>query len=128
MPVSSSYDSALVALSFAVACFASYAALDLGSRIRASMGLARAAWLATAAVAMGGGIWSMHFIAMLAFIMPMPVGYDVGLTAVSLLVAIAVTGAGFYVIGTRQATALELAFSGLSMGVGIVAMHYTGMA
>jgi PAS domain S-box-containing protein len=126
--ITGAYDSALVALSFAVACFASYTALDLGTRIRASRGLARSAWLATAAVAMGGGIWSMHFIAMLAFIMPMPVSYDIGLTILSLLVAIGVTGFGFYVIGTRQATALQLAMSGLFMGLGIVSMHYTGMA
>jgi PAS domain S-box-containing protein len=122
------YDSYLVALSFAVACLASYTALDLGGRIRASEGWPRGAWLATAALAMGGGIWSMHFIAMLAFRMPMPVDYDLGLTALSLLVAIVVTGVGFYVIGTRQATALQLVLSGLVMGTGIVAMHYTGMA
>src|SRR5437588_12622583 len=127
MPVSSSYDSALVAISFAVACFASYAALDLGSRIRASMGLARAAWLATAAVAMGGGIWSMHFIAMLAFIMPMPVSYDLGITALSLVVAIGVSAFGFYVIGTRRPTLLQLALSGLFMGLGSVAMHDSGV-
>ena len=60
--------------------------------------------------------------------LPMPVSYDVGLTVLSLLVAMAVTGIGFYVIGTRQATALQLALSGLFMGIGIVAMHYTGMA
>src|SRR5947209_4731795 len=128
MAVIGTYDSSLVALSFAVACFASYTALDLATRVRVSRGWERAAWLATAALAMGGGIWSMHFIAMLAFLMPMPVGYDVGLTALSLLVAIAVTGVGFYVIGTRQATALQLGLSGLFMGCGIVAMHYTGMA
>ena len=79
-------------------------------------------------VAMGGGIWSMHFIAMLAFLMPMPVSFDIGLTALSLLVAMGVTGAGFYVIGTRRATPLQLALSGVFMGIGIVAMHYTGMA
>jgi PAS domain S-box-containing protein len=128
MTVIGRYDSSLVALSFAVACFASYTALDLGTRIRVSRGWERAGWLATAALAMGGGIWSMHFIAMLAFLMPMPVGYDIALTALSLLVAIAVTGVGFYVIGTREATALQLALSGLFMGCGIVAMHYTGMA
>src|SRR5436190_19010116 len=128
MPVIGSYDSSLVALSFAVACFASYAALDLGTRIRASQGWARGAWLGTAALAMGGGIWSVHFIAMLAFLTPMPVNYDFGLTALALLVAIAVTGVGFYVIGTRQAAALQLTFSGLSMGLRIVAMHYTGIA
>src|SRR6266404_6025432 len=69
-----------------VASFAFYTALDLGGRIRVSKGWPRRAWLATAALAMGGGIWSMHFIAMLASLMPMPVGYDLGLTVVSLLV------------------------------------------
>ena len=128
MTVAGTYNPYLVALSFAVACFASYTALDLGGRIRASHGWVRRAWLATAALAMGGGIWSMHFIAMLAFVMPMSVGYDPGLTVFSLLVAIAVTGGGFYVIGTRQATQLQLVLSGLYMGIGIVAMHNTGMA
>jgi PAS domain S-box-containing protein len=128
MTVVGTYDWYLVALSYAVASFASYTALDLGGRIRASKGWIRRAWLATAALAMGGGIWSMHFIAMLAFLMPMPVGYDLGLTVLSLLVAIGVTGVGFYVIGTRQATVVQLVLSGLFMGIGIVAMHYTGMA
>jgi len=128
MTVVGTYDWYLVALSYAVASFASYTALDLGGRITASKGWIRRAWLATAALAMGGGIWSMHFIAMLAFLMPMPVGYDLRLTILSLLVAIGVTGVGFYVIGTRQATVLQLVLSGLFMGIGIVAMHYTGMA
>jgi NO-binding membrane sensor protein with MHYT domain len=65
---------------------------------------------------------------MLAFLLPMPVSFDVGLTALSLLVAIAVTGTGFYVIGTRRATPLQLAMSGVFVGIGIVGMHYTGMA
>src|ERR1700682_3679173 len=128
MNVAGSYAASLVALSYAVASFASYTALDLGGRIRASKGWIRRAWLATAALAMGGGIWSMHFIAMLAFLMPMPVGYDLGLTILSLIFAVGVTGVGFYVIGTRQATVLQLVLSGLFMGIGIVAMHYTGMA
>src|SRR3954466_383402 len=126
--ITGAYDSALVALSFAVACFASYTALDLGTRIRASRGLARSAWLATAAVAMGGGIWSMHFIAMLAFIMPMPVSYDIGLTILSLLVAMFVTGGGFVVISRHSGSLLRLILSGFFMGLGIAAMHYTGMA
>jgi PAS domain S-box-containing protein len=128
MTVIGTYDSYLVALSILVACFASYTALDLGGRVRVSRGLARGGWLAIAAIAMGGGIWSMHFIAMLAFVMPMPVGFDLGQTALSLIVAMAVTGIGFYVIGTRGATLLQLGLSGLFMGLGIVAMHYTGMA
>jgi PAS domain S-box-containing protein len=126
--VAGTYDLHLVALSFAVACLASYTALDLAGRIRASEGSARAVWLATAAISMGGGIWSMHFIAMLAFLMPMMVTFDVDLTVLSLVVAIVVTGGAFYVIGTRQVTALHLSLSGVFMGIGIVAMHYTGMA
>lgn len=92
------YDPVLVALSIAVAVMASYAALDLGGRVLASKGWKRILWLAMAAVAMGGGIWSMHFIAMLAFVLPVPVDYDFKLTAISLLVAILATGAGFYVV------------------------------
>jgi len=77
---------------------------------------------------MGGGIWSMHFIGMLAFVMPMPVSYDLGLTLLSLIVAIGVTGFGFFMIGTRRVTEIEFALSGIFMGIGIVSMHYTGMA
>src|SRR5215467_8758925 len=99
MIVIGTYDPYLVTLSFAVA------------------------WLATAAIAMGGGIWSMHFIAMLAFFMPMPVSYDLGLTVLSLVVAIGVTGFGFFTIGTRQETVLGFILSGIFMGIGIVSMH-----
>ena len=128
MTVIGTYDPYLVALSVAVACLASYTALDLGGRIRCSRRWARLAWLTTAAIAMGGGIWSMHFIGMLAFSMPMPVGYDLGLTLLSLAVAIGVTGFGFFMIGTRRVTAVEFVLSGIFMGIGIVSMHYTGMA
>ncbi|MEA2985162.1 MAG: hypothetical protein QOD94_1416, partial [Alphaproteobacteria bacterium] len=123
------HDHTLVALSILVASFASYTALDLGGRVRAASGFAREAWLVAAAIAMGGGIWSMHFVAMLAFIMPVAVSYDIGLTVFSFLVAVVVTGVGFYVISMRDSNApVVLALSGLLMGVGIVAMHYTGMA
>ena len=105
MTIIGTYDLYLVTLSISVACLASYTALDLGGRIRASQRWAKAAWLATAAFAMGGGIWSMHFIAMLAFFMPMPVTYHLNLTLISLAVAIGVTGFGFFMIGTRRATA-----------------------
>src|SRR4029077_14629257 len=70
----------------------------------------------------------MHFVAMLAFIMPIPMSYDVGLTILSLVVAIFATGGGFYVISRRSASPLRLALSGIFMGLGIAAMHYTGMA
>jgi len=77
---------------------------------------------------MGGGIWSMHFIGMLAFVMPIPMSYDIGLTTLSLLVAIVVTGGGFYVISRQNVSPPRLALGGIFMGLGIAAMHYTGMA
>ena len=129
MAPSGTHDHFLVALSILVAAAASYTALDLASRIRAAGGWARRAWLATAAVAMGGGIWSMHFVAMLAFSMPgMEVSYDPGLTALSLLIAIGVTGLAFAVVNRPRSGLLALVASGLFMGLGIAAMHYTGMA
>jgi NO-binding membrane sensor protein with MHYT domain/two-component sensor histidine kinase len=81
-----------------------------------------------AAITMGGGIWSMHFVAMLAFIMPTPMSYDIGLTALSLVVAMFVSGGGFYVISRQSRSPLRLVLSGIFMGLGIAAMHYIGMA
>ena len=86
----------------------------------AARGLARRVWLVAAAITMGGGIWSMHFVAMLAFIMPIPMSYDIGLTTLSLVVAIFVTGGGFYVISRQSTSPLRLVFSGIFMGLG----HY----
>src|SRR6266705_1444530 len=128
MVVTGTYDPYLVALSVLVACLASDTALDLGRHVEAARGLARRVWLVAAAIAMGGGIWSMHFIGMLAFVMPTPTSYDIGLTILSLLVAIFATGGGFYVISRRSASPLPLVLSGIFMGLGIAAMHYTGMA
>src|SRR5712672_147488 len=128
MAVTGTYDPYLVALSILVAAFASYTALDLGGRVAAAQGLARRVWLAAAAITMGGGIWSMHFVAMLAFIMPTPMSYDIGLTTLSLVVAMFVTGGGFYVISRHSGSLLRLVLSGIFMGLGIAAMHYTGMA
>jgi PAS domain S-box-containing protein len=129
MIMTGSHDSVLVAISISIAIAASYTALDLAGRIRASEGWLRRVWLATAAIAMGGGIWAMHFVAMLAFSMPgMEVGYDVQLTIVSLLVAIVVTGAGFVVMSRSRGALAPLLVAGVFMGLGIVAMHYIGMA
>src|SRR3984893_18091538 len=128
MVVTGTYDPYLVALSILVACLASYTALDLSAHVGPAWGFARRVWLAAAALTMGGGIWSMHFVGMLAFIMPTPMSYDIGLTILSLVVAIFVTGGGFYVIGRRSASPLRLVLSGISMGLGIAGMHYTGMA
>jgi NO-binding membrane sensor protein with MHYT domain len=128
MVVTGTYDPYLVVLSVLVASFASYTALDLGGHVSVARGVARRVWLVVAAVTMGGGIWSMHFIGMLAFVMPVPMSYNIGLTTVSLLVAVFVTGVGFYVIGRPSVSPLRLVLSGIFMGLGIAAMHYTGMA
>ena len=128
MEIRGSFDPALVVLSVIIATAASYTALDLAGRVRASAGRARLAWLGTSAVAMGGGIWSMHFIAMLAFVMPMPVAYDIGQTALSLVVAVLVTGAAFGIVVRPRAAWGEIGLAGLFMGAGICSMHYIGMA
>src|SRR5712691_5547987 len=128
MLVTGTNDPYLVVLSILVASFASYTALDLGGRVGTARGLARRVWLVAAAITMGGGIWSMHFVAMLAFKTPIPMSYDIGLTILSLVVATFVTSGGFYVISRQSASPLHLVLSGIFMGLGIVAMHYTGMA
>jgi PAS domain S-box-containing protein len=123
------YDLRLVALSIVVAALASFTALDLAGRVRAASHWTRYAWLAAAALAMGGGIWSMHFIGMLAFSMPgMMVDYDFGLTLLSLALPIAVTAFGFVVAIQPDTRWVGLLLSGIVMGFGIAAMHYTGMA
>src|SRR5580693_4367861 len=98
MFVTGTHNPYLVALSILVACFASYTALDLSGHVPSTRGLVRRMWLVAAATTMGAGIWSMHFVAMLAFIMLTPMSYDIGLTTLSLAVAIFVTGVGFHVI------------------------------
>jgi PAS domain S-box-containing protein len=128
MTITGTHDTTLMVLSVLIAMAASYTALDLANRVRASSGWARHAWLATAAVAMGGGIWAMHFVAMLAFSMPgMEVSYNPGLTLLSLVVPIVATGFSFVVVSRRRPRPMLLA-GGLIMGLGIVAMHYLGMA
>ncbi|MFF8799829.1 MULTISPECIES: MHYT domain-containing protein [unclassified Methylobacterium] len=126
--VHTGYDPALVALSLAIAILASYTALDLGARVRTAPGRFRPAWLLGAAVAMGGGIWSMHFVGMLAFEMGLPAAYDLGVTLLSLLIAVGVTGAALAWVGRRRAGRRDVLVAGPIMGIGVAAMHYTGMA
>jgi NO-binding membrane sensor protein with MHYT domain len=128
-PAAASYDLPLVILSYLISVFGAYTALQLAVAIPTARGRALWGWLLGAAVAMGGGaIWSMHFIAMLAYKMAMPVSYDVGLTLASLAVAILVTGTGLYVVGRGEGSAVRLAAGGTFTGLGVAAMHYTGMA
>lgn len=126
--IAGSHNPILVGLSLITAALASYAALDLAGRIRASSGWASYGWLATASIALGGGVWSMHFIAMLAFSVPgMPIQYDASLTVLSFFLPIVVTALGFFIMNRPDSGFARLAGSGLVMGIGIAAMHYTGM-
>lgn len=129
MSMSGTHDDHLVILSVAVATLASFTGLSLASRIRASQGRARNIWLAAAAVALGGGIWSMHFVAMLAFSMPgMTITYDLVLTFASLVIAIAFTAAGLAAFNWQRVSVGRITVSGLLIATGVVAMHYLGMA
>jgi signal transduction histidine kinase/DNA-binding response OmpR family regulator len=123
------YDIWLVALSYIVAVIAAYVALDLASRVSASRGRPAANyWLAGGAVSMGAGIWAMHFIGMLAFSLPIGVSYEVGVTLLSLAIAIGASAFALYTISRAQLTWLRLGLACILMGAGIAAMHYVGMA
>ncbi|HVJ43698.1 MAG TPA: MHYT domain-containing protein [Dongiaceae bacterium] len=121
-------DPRLVILSLLIALLASFTSLQLADRILANRGLYRSAWLCAAALALGGGIWSMHFIGMLALHMPLRVTYDVNLTIISLLLAISAAAASYRIVVENAAAGWRLALGGVLAGIGVAVMHYTGMA
>ena len=123
-----SYNHRLVALSVAIAVFASYAALDLAGRVTAARGRLCIAWLTAGATAMGLGIWSMHYIGMLAFQMPMPVAYDWPTVLLSLLAAIFASAVALYVASRPHMRVWNAVVGSMAMGIGIALMHYIGMA
>jgi two-component system, sensor histidine kinase and response regulator len=123
-----SYNYVLVALSVLISMFASYAALDLAGRVTAAGGWTRAVWLLGGAGAMGTGIWSMHYIGMLAFILPIPVAYHWPTVLLSLFAAILASVIALYMV-SRQKMSVSRAVAGSAlMGAGIASMHYIGMA
>ncbi|MGH7995541.1 MAG: MHYT domain-containing protein [Opitutaceae bacterium] len=123
------YNRWIVALSYVIAVIASYVALDMASRVSANRGTSRARyWLLGGAVAMGAGIWSMHFVGMLAFSLPIPVPYNVPITFLSMGFAIGASGIALYAISRGELSRKKLLGSGTVMGCGVALMHYTGMA
>src|SRR5215471_5322916 len=121
------HDLRLVVLAAAVCTLASFTAISLLHHLRRSSGQMRLAWLTVSATATGFGIWATHFIAMLAFSPGIPSGYNIALTALSLVAAIFLTGAGLAVaVSSISSTGAWL--GGAMVGGGIAAMHYTGMA
>jgi two-component system, sensor histidine kinase and response regulator len=122
-----SYDYRLVTLSVAIAVLAAYAALDLGGRVTSARGGARLAWLSGGALAMGIGIWAMHYIGMLAFRLPFLVEYDWPMVVLSLMAAVLASGVALFVVSRQTMTMTVAAVGSVFMGAGIASMHYIGM-
>jgi diguanylate cyclase (GGDEF)-like protein/PAS domain S-box-containing protein len=127
--INGTYDYRLVALSIALAVLASYAALDLAGRVTSTRGRARTAWLTAGACAMGLGIWSMHYVGMLACTLPMPVFYHLPTVALSLLSSIFASAVALFAVSrARMSLWQQAAPASIVMGGGIAAVHYIGMS
>lgn len=125
--VHGSYNVYIVALSAVIAILASYFALNITSKISYAQGKSRLFWLLAGAIVMGNGVWSMHFVGMLAFHMHISVKYDVWLTLLSLLASIISSFIAFYITMPKNIVWYRIVIGGLIMGTGIVTMHYVGM-
>ncbi len=126
--IEATYDYRLVALSVLIAIFAAYAALDLAARVTATRGSARLLWLLGGAVAMGTGIWSMHYTGMLAYRLPMPVYYHIPTVILSLVAAIGASLIALWVISRERVNPIHVIVGSALMAAGISTMHYTGMS
>ena len=121
------YNYFLVALSVSIAMLSAYATLDLAERVTCAQGKGRLLWLTCGAIAMGTGIWSMHYIGMLAFELPVKVMYDWPTVLVSLAAAIFASACGLFCVSRLRMGTLITIAGGTFMGCGIAAMHYIGM-
>jgi NO-binding membrane sensor protein with MHYT domain len=122
------YDPLMVVASVIVAVMASFTGLRLASGLRALSAGQRKLQIAKAAFALGGGIWSMHFVAMLALRLPITISYDALYTLGSVLIAILITGLGLTLMFVGERTLLRTIMAGMLTGLGIVSMHYVGMS
>src|ERR1700722_18405441 len=123
------FDVRLVVVSYLVAAVAGYTAFDLIARVRAAPDrTTRLLWLITAGVSMGFGIWAMHFIAMLAVETPIPIRFDLPITALSAGFAVFSSAIAFHLVAEDTRARGRLCLAGIVLGVGIGLMHYTGMA
>jgi NO-binding membrane sensor protein with MHYT domain/signal transduction histidine kinase len=121
------YNFWLVALSIVVAIVVSFTALTLAGRVAAAERTGGRLWLLGGAAAMGMGIWSMHFIGMLAYSVPIQLRYNVSVTLGSLIIAMLTSGFALGIASRRDLSLARLAVGSVIMGAGICAMHYTGM-
>jgi NO-binding membrane sensor protein with MHYT domain len=117
------------AMAFGLAFLGSGLALSCAARARTTGATHRTRWLTLASLSLGGGIWLMHFMAMLGFDVPAtPLRYDTGLTTLSAFLAVVVVFLGLFVAGSGRPTPLRIVSGGVLAGIGVSAMHYTGMA
>lgn len=122
------YNLLLVGLSYCVSVLGSYVALKLASALPDAEGKMYWRWLGGAAFALGGaGIWSMHFLGMMAYQTPVEFGYDPVMTLVSLVLAVGVVGLGLFVVSKRSNQTMALVGAGTITGCGVAVMHYAGM-
>lgn len=117
----------IVSLSVVIAILASYSALNITAKISNTSGRARYFWLAAGALVMGSGVWSMHFVGMLAFHLHMTVKYDVWLTLLSMAASVFSSFIAFYITMPLNIKRYKIVIGGFIMGSGIVTMHYVGM-
>lgn len=118
----------LVVAAFAVAVMAGFTGLSL-TQGASSMSVARRKTaVSMSAVALGSGIWSMHFVAMLGMTLPVPFHYDALVTLISALVAILLTGVALLLVHFGDRTAPRITLAGVCVALGILAMHYVGMS
>lgn len=122
------YDQGLVALSIAVAILGSFTGLVLTSGIRRVSGLEATLRLVLGALGIGGGVWSMHFIAMLAVQLPIPLSYDIPVTLTSAVAAVLFTAGALWAVAYEKLGKASLPISALVLGLGIATMHYFGMS
>ncbi len=122
------YSIGLVVLSFLISVLASYTALVLSVRVPLTLKRTRLLWLLGGTIAMGTGIWATHFVAMLAFHLPIPINYDFPTTLLSLLYAIGASGIALWLWNCASSNLLIMLCGGACMGLAIAWMHYTGMS
>jgi len=123
------YNGWLVLCSIVVAIFVAHTALGLSCRVaRAKAEDSMQWWLIGGSLAMGTGIWAMHFLGMLAFSLPIPLTYDFTITAASLLIAVVISAFALAVAADPKISTAQLSVAALIMGAGISGMHYAGMS
>lgn len=122
-----SYDSLLVATSFLIAVLASYSALELSFRTETGNQSNKWLWRMSGALAAGTGIWAMHFVGMLAYSLPIPIGFDAWITLLSWCAPVLFSALALSLVNKPSITRWEFCLSALSMGLAIAGMHYLGM-